>query len=86
MNVIPSGQLTSLSVSGTYYFEDCKYAEYTDSLFTRRRVSKAFYRSPKTTFLAYFHFFSGSHQWAYHSNTINPNKDIHALGFELNFQ
>ena len=49
-------------------------------------AGKAFYRSPKTTFLAYFHVFAGNHQWAYHYNTINPNKDILALGFELNFQ
>ena len=36
------------------------------NLFTRRRASKASNRSPKTTFLDYFHVFAGNHQWAYH--------------------
>ena len=47
---------------------------------------KAFYRSPKTTFLAYFHVFAGNHRRAYHYNSINSDKDIFALGFELNFK
>ena len=36
------------------------------NLFTRRRATKAFYRSPKTTFLAYFHVLAGNHQLAYY--------------------
>ena len=43
-----------------------QYVSQRYNLFTRRRDSKAFYRNPKTTFLAYFHVFAGSHQWAYH--------------------
>ena len=31
-------------------------------LFTQRRASKAFHRSPKTMFLVYFHFFAGNHE------------------------
>ena len=55
------------------------------NLFTPKRPSKAFYRSPEPTFLAYFHAFAGNRQWAYH-DTINPKKGIVALGFELNIQ
>ena len=55
------------------------------NLFTQRRASKAFYRSPEATFLPYFHVVAGNHQQAYHYSTISPNKDIVDLGFEFNF-
>ena len=53
-----------------------------NNFFTRRRASKAFYRSIKTTFLAYFHVFPGNHQRVYYQNTVNPKKDI--IGSGLN--
>ena len=40
------------------FVSELKYMTCICNLFTRKRASKASYRSPKTTFLAYFHVFA----------------------------
>ena len=61
----------SIRLEKLYYIRELKsfsifVSDY--NLFTQRRASKAFYRSLKTTFLAYFHVFAGNHQWTWKKN------------------